>query len=181
MEIEAYDLLKELRFGTEEQKEVANFIIGTAGYKWHPGQSNCVGWIRVHIDDENKLCFVDEVQSDTVEELSAYLRDNLSDLSSAQIRSIKDYLQAVKQWHVHGMSCLMQWVSEIGYDLGMHSRESAKASKHGMTPSDRKWNTYYGAFIKRYSMQSTVVDGYPAPIWVAVKMNNNTIAGNVAL
>ena len=75
----------------------------------------------------------------------------------------------------------MQWVSEIGYDLGINSRESAKASKHGMTPSDRKWNTYYHAFIKRYSMQSTVVDGYPAPIWVAVKMNNNTIAGNVAL
>jgi len=171
LEVEAYDLLKELRFGTKEQQEVANFIIGTAGYKWHPGQSNCVGWIRVHIDDENKLCFVDEVQSDTVEELSTYLRDNLSDLSSAQICSIKDYLHAVKKWHVHGMSCLMQWVSEIDYDLGMHSLESAKVSKYGMTPSDRKWNTYYGAFSKRYSMQLKEVEGYPAPIWVT---NKNT-------
>ena len=169
LEIEAYDLLKELRFGTEEQKEVANFIIGTAGYKWHPGQSNCVGWIRVHIDDENKLCFVDEVQSDTVEELSNYLRDNMSDLSSYQVRCIKEYLQAVKHWHVHGMACLIQWVSEIGYELGIHSRESAKVSKYGMTPSDRKWNYYYGALIKRYSMQLVEVEGYPAPICVSEK------------
>ena len=169
LEVEAYDLLKELRFGTKEQQEVADFIIGTAAYKWHPGQSNCVGWIRVHIDDENKLCFVDEVQSDTVEELSNYLRDNMSDISSDQVRCIKDYLQAVKHWHVHGMACLIQWVSEIGYELGIHSRESAKVSKYGMTPSDRKWNYYYGALIKRYSMQLVEVEGYPAPICVSEK------------
>ena len=78
-------------------------------------------------------------------------------------------MHAVKKWHVHGMSCLMQWVSEIDYDLGMHSLESAKVSKYGMTPSDRKWNTYYGAFSKRYSMQLKEVEGYPAPIWVTNK------------
>jgi len=77
----------------------------------------------------------------------------------------------VKQWHVHGMSCLMQWVSEIDYDLGMHSRESTKLTKEWMTPSDRKWNTYYGAFIKRYSMQMKAMNGYSAPIWVASKAN----------
>ena len=81
-------------------------------------------------------------------------------------RQIKDYLQAVKLWHVHGMSCLMQWVSEIDYNLGIHSRESAKIAKAGMTPSDRKWNIYYGALIKRFSLELTKVDGYPTPIWV---------------
>jgi len=75
----------------------------------------------------------------------------------------------------------MQWVSEIDYDLGMHSRESAKLAKAWMTLSDRKWNSYYGVLIKRYALRLQIVSGYPAPIWVAVKMNNNTIAGNVAL
>ena len=60
-----------------------------------------------------------------------------------------------------------------------HSRESAKASKYGMTPSDRKWNTYYGAFIKRYSMQIVKVDGYPAQVWVINKseVENSKQAG----
>ena len=169
MEIEAYDLLKELRQGDKEQRALADIIIGSASRKWHPGQSNCVGWIRMHIDDENKLCFIDEVQSDTVEDLTDYLRKNMGVLSSKDIRYVNDYQQAVKHWHVHGMSCLMQWASEIDYDLGMHSRESAQITKIGMTTSDRKWNTYYGALIKRYSLLLTTVDGYPAPIWVAEK------------
>lgn len=178
LEIEAYDLLQELRRGDKEQRKVADLIIGTAGWKWHPGESNCVGWIRVHIDDENELCFIDEVQSDTVEELTSYLHAQTDRLSGREIACIQDYLRSVKQWHVHGMSCLMQWVTEIDYELSIHSRESA--TNKGMTPSDRKWNTYYGALIRRYSLQLQVIDGYPAPIWVASKANEKLPAKKVS-
>ncbi len=166
LEIEAYSLLAELRSGNKEQRLVANLIKGAADWKWHPGQSNCVGWFRVHIDDENRLCFIDEVQSDTIEEVTSYLVENREILSVKEVGYIQEYLQAVKHWNIHGFSCLSQWVSEIGYDLGIHSRESAMAVKAGMTPSDRKWNTCYGTLIKRYSMELTKIDGYPESIRV---------------
>ena len=42
-----------------------------------------------------------------------------------------------------------------------------------MTPSDRKWNTYYGVSLKRYSMELKALVGYPAPVWVATKTIEN--------
>jgi len=166
LEVEAYDLLEELRNGRKEQQMVANLIKGSADWQWHPGKSNCVGWIRVHIDDKNRLCFIDEVQSDTVEEVTRYLQHNREILSTAETTCIEQYLQAVKLWHVHGYVCLSQWATDIGYRVGMHSRESAALVKTAMTPSDRKWNTYYGALIKRYALQRQVVERYPAPVYV---------------
>ena len=152
---------------------MASFIRGEAAWEWHPGKSNCVGWFRVHIDDELKLCFIDEIQSDVVEEVMTYLSQNEDDLSrlpGEQKIIFQEYLRTVKQWHVHGFSCLSKWCADIGYTLAMHSRESAQLSKDGMTPSYRKWNIYYGALIKRYSMELVEVEGYPALIRVTERM-----------
>jgi len=180
LEIEAYDFLKKLRSGNKDQKMVAEIAQGAACWKWHPGQSNCVGWFRVHIDDERKLCFIDEIQSDTIEEVASYLKENKDVLSDQAAACFTEYLRTVKHWHVHGFSCLYQWVADIDYNLGIHSRESAAAAKQGMTPSDRKWNTCYGALIKRYSLTLETIEGYPAPIWVTAKAPNVNTYANVS-
>jgi hypothetical protein len=47
----------------------------------------------------------------------------------------------------------------------MHSPESAGANP-GMTPSERKWKTYYAPLIKQFGLKQESVPGYPGPIMI---------------
>ena len=137
-----------------EHKAISDKLKKTAGVTCHPGTATTIGWLRIHVDDENKLCFVDEVQSDTLE--AARQIDN---------DAANEFLKQCSDWHIHGFATIYQWARDIGYQVAIHSRESA-AEKPGMTTSDRKWNTYYRPIIKRFGLKEVSVDDYPAKIWV---------------
>jgi hypothetical protein len=116
--------------------------------------ADSIGWLRVHVDDGNRLCFVDEVQSDLLE---ALLQRKGNDV-------VKQFVDAAAQWHLGGFASIYRWARSIGYRAAIHSRESA-AAKPGMTQSDRKWSTYYAPIIKRFGLREEEVKGYPARIW----------------
>ena len=138
----------------EEHEVVSRALKEVAGGPWHPGTRTTIGWLRVHVDDEHELCFVDEVQSNTLE--AARMMDQAA---------AKDFVKQCSDWHIHGFATICQWAREIGYRAAMHSRKSTMA-KPGMTQSDRKWNTYYRPIIKRFGLQSETIDDYPAEIFV---------------
>ena len=145
---------REFRQRGEEYKEVSEKLKKIAGDSWHPGSATTIGWLRVHVDDENKLCFVDEVQSDTLEAAREIDND-----------AARTFLKQSSDWHTHGFATICQWARDIGYRVAIHSRESA-AEKPGMTLSERKWNTYYRPIIKRFKLQNESVESYPAKIWI---------------
>ena len=141
----------------------------------HPADEWNVGWLRVHKDGANKLAFIDEVQSDALEELrqtyrpckdrQQYLtngRKKLEFLDGQEVRRIE---RALRPWNLHGFASVKHWAHSIGYRAAIHSRESAQ-KKPGMTPSDRKWNTYYAPIISQYRLAAESVPGYPAQIMV---------------
>lgn len=160
-EVQLVFLVRNLEIHREFQKRggahknVSEQLKKIAKLPCHPGTANTIGWLRVHIDDENKLCFIDEVQSDTLEE--AY-----KDGSPAA----KEFLKACSDWHFHGFSTIYRWACDIGYRVGIHSRESA-VCKEGMSRSERKWNTYYKPLIKRYKLRKAHFDNYPSEIWIS--------------
>jgi desulfoferrodoxin (superoxide reductase-like protein) len=137
-----------------EYKEVSSQLRVVAATPYHPGTEHTIGWLRVHVDDANKLCFVDEVQSDTLE--SARIMNE---------KAAKEFLRECAEWNIHGFATVCQWARDIGYRAAIHSRESAE-KKPGMTPSDRKWNTYYQPIIKRFGLQEISLEEYPARIRV---------------
>ena len=146
-----------------EHGSVSRALKEVAGGPWHPGTRTTIGWLRIHVDDEHELCFVDEVQSDTLE--AARMMDEAA---------AKEFVKQCSDWHVHGFATLCQWAREIGYRAAMHSRKSAMA-KPGMTQSDRKWNTYYSPIIKRFGLQIETIDGYPAEIFVQPPTSNDSV------
>ena len=137
-----------------EHEFLSRTLREVAGTTRHPGTRTTVGWLRVHVDDKHRLCFVDEVQSDTLE----YAR-------RMPATAAKEFVKQCNDWHIHGFATICQWARDIGYRAAMHSRESAN-TKPGMTQSDRKWNTYYRPIIKRFGLESETIEGYPADIFV---------------
>ncbi len=137
-----------------EYQEVTKELKKVAGRTCHPGTATTIGWLRIHVDDENKLCFVDEVQSDTLETAREIGND-----------AAKYFIKQCSDWHLHGFATIYQWARDIGYRVAIHSRESGM-EKPGMTLSDRKWNTYYRPIIKRFALKKESVEIYPAKIWV---------------
>jgi hypothetical protein len=125
-----------------------------AGRDCHPGTATTIGWLRVHVDDDNHLCFVDEVQSDTLE--AAYQMEGAA---------AAEFYKECQDWHIHGFATISRWAAQIGYRAAIHSKDSAM-KKDGMTQSDRKWNTYYRAITKRFNLIEEGVAGYPEKIWV---------------
>ena len=123
----------------------------------HPGSAETVGWLRVHIDDQHRLVFIDEVQSDVIERL----REAACAGGDVGARAL---MVALGDWILHGFSTIARWADAIGYRVAMHSRASA-ACISGKTRSERKWNVYYAPLIKQQGMQLASFDGYPAPIW----------------
>ena len=120
----------------------------------HPATTDTVGWLRIHVDDRNQLAFVDEVQSDWLESLH---RD-FADQAAARAVAVD-----LADWHMHGFAVVQRWCRGIGYRPATHSRASASCVT-GMTPSERKWNIYYGALAKRFGLREQAVAGYPAPV-----------------
>jgi hypothetical protein len=145
-----------LRNRGEQTKILARWL-RDARLRWHPGTATTIGWLRVHIDDDNKLCFVDEVQSDVLEDLRRV----------PPADAISEFVTSVCDWHIHGFASVKRWAIEIGYRAGIHSRRSA-AAKKGMTKSDRKWYSYYAPIIKRFDLHEMEVTGYGAPVCIDV-------------
>jgi len=57
-------LVDSWKSGNNTQKEVVKMMGRAASRQSHPVTKTTVGWLRVHVDDGYRLCFVDEVQSD---------------------------------------------------------------------------------------------------------------------
>ena len=125
---------------------------------FHPVTPETVGWLRVHVDDANRLCFVDEVQSDVMEYLLSLGGEDAE--GTELVREFAD-------WQTHGFSTVQHWAQCIGYRVAVHSQESAGFIE-GKTASDRKWNVYYRALIKRFGLIEAQIGGYPAAIFVQV-------------
>lgn len=129
----------------------------------HPMTLHTIGWLRIHIDETNKLLFIDEVQSDFLE--SARYWQSVRNPVGLSNQAVTDLLGQAESWSRHGVATCLQWARDIGYQLGIHSRVSA-AHNPCMTRSARKWTTYYGSLIKRFGFELTVIPGYPGKIHV---------------
>ena len=123
----------------------------------HPVTPETVGWFRVHVDDLHRLVFVDEVQSDVMEQLLA--RASEGDAAAQMLA------KELADWQVNGFSTVRHWAAAIGYRVAMHSEQSAAAIAD-KTKSARKWNLYYGALIKRFGLALQACAGYPAAIFI---------------
>ncbi len=134
--------------------KVSETLCRVAERREHPGTSTTIGWLRVHVDDENGVCFVDEVQSDTIEEARQMTE------APAEL-----FQKACQNWHLHGFATICRWAARIGYKAGIHSRSSA-AQIPGMSPSERKWNTYYRSIIKRFGLIEQSLQPYPGEIYL---------------
>ena len=126
----------------------------------HPVQEWTAGWLRVHVDDDNRIVFVDEIQSDTMEHLRSLAKFSAKLLSAAHTLA-----QALRPWNLHGFASVCRWARAIGYAVGIHSAES-RHLKPGMTHSERKWNQYYEPVIKQFGLSRQSIPGYPALIMI---------------
>lgn len=116
-----------------EHQYVSKELKKIASKKNRPGTTNTVGFFRVHIDDDNKICFVDEVQSDILD-LAVTLDQDAA----------KEFVQKCQDWSVHGFCTILRWADEIGYKVGIHSIDSAKVVKGDF---ENKWNKNYHPLI----------------------------------
>lgn len=128
-----------------------------AEWSMHPVTAETVGWLRVHVDDLQRLVFVDEVQSDVVEHLLARAAEG--DVAAQMLaRELTD-------WQVNGFASVRHWAAAIGYRVAMLSEESVAAIA-AKTKSARKWNVYYGALIKRLGLARHACAEYPGAIFI---------------
>lgn len=131
----------------------------------HPTTRYTIGWFRVHVDDLNRLCFIDEVQSDVMESL---YEEKFHDEKKGKVSL--EILKEIDDWMIHGFATIQRWSHSIGYRTAIHSKESAhNFQREDMTPSDRKWNTYYQSLIKHYKLEIEQFEIYPDRIFVEKK------------
>lgn len=123
----------------------------------HPVTPDTVGWLRVHVDDLQRLVFIDEVQSDVMEVLR--------EVAATGHTGARELAKAWAEWHSDGFSSVRHWARAIGYRVATHSEQSA-AAVPDKTRSARKWNVYYGALIRRFGLTLQNIQGYPAGISV---------------
>ena len=139
---------------SQEYVLVSDGLRRVAAKRSHPGTATTIGWLRVHVDDENRVCFVDEVQSDTLEAARR--------MTGAPV---EQFQKACQDWHLHGFATICRWAARIGYRAGIHSQSSASRMP-GMSPSERKWNTYYRPIIKRFGLIEQPLQPYPGKIYL---------------
>lgn len=123
----------------------------------HPVTIETVGWLRVHVDDLHRLVFIDEVQSDVME--------NLIEFQVSGDTVARQMAKELADWQLNGFSTVRHWASAIGYRVAIHSQASA-AAIDGKSRSLRKWNLYYAALIKHFGLSLQSCSGYPAAIFV---------------
>lgn len=146
-------------------QEIVTKLQASSEISNHPTTRYTVGWIRVHVDDKNRICFMDEVQSDVMESLFIEKSENTK---YAQVSA--ESLKEIEDWMVHGFATVQRWAYSIGYRIAIHSKDSAyNCETRDMTPSDRKWNTYYGSLIKHHKLELETFQNYPGPIFVEKK------------
>ncbi len=160
MQVRNIPIHHRFKAGSLWHSELSEFIKAEAKKSCHPSTENTVGWLRIHIDDENKLCFVDEVQSDAMELALTHSKNPRYELAA------KEFLRDCSSWHLDAFATVFQWAQDIGYRPAIHSRQSA-IDKEYMTRSERKWVTYYGTIVKQFGLQEVELQGYPGKIWVA--------------
>ena len=152
--------LKTLSQQSKGHEQLIARLMAMAKETIHPTNQHTIGWLRVHVDEPNRLIFIDEVQSDFMEWAWAEAKERQSEAAA-------DMTKALQDWLFHGFATVQHWSHSIGYRVSMHSKASAaKKAKKGMTPSERKWNIYYQALINRYGLTERRVKGYPACICV---------------
>ena len=142
-----------------QYEKVSRKLQKAAAMPRHPGTKNSIGWLRVHIDEEHKICFVDEVQSDTLEAALAIGNE-----------PARLFAKECRDWNLQGFATVCKWAKDIGYRAAIHSRESVRTCAY-MTQSDRKWNTYYRSIIRRYGLEKCSLSGYPGPLWIEKAQN----------
>jgi len=154
--VEALNLLAGLARSNGSLYNIVGMLkqMNEAFMKCHPTLKWTAGWIRVHIDDDNRLVFVDEIQSDTLERLRQMEKDHPE---SCEVEKV------LRPWNLHGFASICRWALAIGYSVGTHS-EASRNLKAGMTQSARKWNSYYAPVIRLFDLKIENVPGYPAPI-----------------
>jgi len=126
----------------------------------HPTELYTIGWLRIHFDQTNQIIFIDEVQSDFLEEMRPFQREGRH---SDHRRVAMEAAATAEPWARHGVATCLQWAREMGFRLGFHTWDSAGRIHH-MTPSPRKWTTYYGKLIKRFNFRPMNVPRYPEKI-----------------
>lgn len=124
----------------------------------HPLRKWSVGWLRVHLDEANRLVFIDEVQADSLELLR-------TQTSGPDAECAKRAQKSLARWNLHGAASVHRWGHQIGFRLAMHSKASLR-KKSGATQSERKWNTYYKPIIKAFGLKEITVQDYGVTIMV---------------
>jgi hypothetical protein len=146
-------------------QDLVNHLMTFSENSLHPTTQYTVGWIRVHVDDTNRMCFIDEVQSDVMEFL---YEEKTANEKTANVAV--EILKEIDDWMMHGFATVQRWGHSIGYRTAIHSKESAFNCKNrDMTPSDRKWGTYYQLLIKHYKLELEQFNLYPGKIYVEKK------------
>lgn len=154
--VDARNLLSGLAKSDASLRDVIELVrrLNRASIRFHPTLEWTVGWLRVHVDDDNRMVFVDEIQSDTLERLRQLTHTH----------SVTHEIECVlRPWNLHGFASICHWASTIHYAVGAHS-ERSRDHKAGMTKSSRKWNLYYESVIKLFGLREDSVPGYPAPV-----------------
>lgn len=130
----------------------------------HPAYNGTVGWLRIHMDNDRQILFVDEVQSDALEKVRQQ-KDH------PQYKHLVALSKELMAWNLHGFASVRQWATALGYRTAIHSRETL-ISKCGATQSNRKWNTYYESIIKAFRLVEEEVESYPGTIMIEPAKNN---------
>lgn len=128
----------------------------------HPTELETIGWLRIHLDQVNQIIFIDEVQSDFLEEMRSFQQEWHD---PDHERAATEAVAVAEPWARHGVATCLQWAREMGFRLGFHTWESAMCTRD-MTRSPRKWTTYYGKLIKRFNFQQMEIPGYPEKIHI---------------
>lgn len=160
LQIRNIPLYKQLQQAGGFKRQLTEHLKTCAKNSEHPCTEHTIGWLRVHLDIENRLCFVDEVQSDALEMANELKREpNYKD-------AVSILNQNCDRWHMHAFATISHWAESMGFKAAIHSRESAAELMY-MTRSERKWRVYYESIIKQFGLRQTKVSGYSKYIYVA--------------
>jgi hypothetical protein len=159
--ITASELFKEIVTKSDAHASLIHYLKAQSEISHHPVTTNTVGWIIVHQDDSNKICFIDEIQSDVLETLYEKKQANPQEKLTAEL------IKQLSDWSTHGFNSVQEWATSIGYRTAIHSKESATASKtRGMTPSERKWQIYYRTITHHFKLRLELIPNYPDKIFI---------------